>query len=60
MELRDYFAGMVIQGVMKDAMSIREDTFDCIAEKAYKLADAMLKEREKLPTEETYQHKETK
>jgi hypothetical protein len=48
MELRDYFAGQVIEGLLADGgwggdLSYFED----VAEGAYRMADAMMKAREK-------------
>ena len=48
MELRDYFAGQVIEGLLADGgwggdLSYFED----VAEGAYRMADAMIKAREK-------------
>jgi hypothetical protein len=45
MDLRDYFAGQVIIGLLNEANS--DFTDDAIAELAYSLADAMMKAREK-------------
>jgi len=50
MTLRDYFAGLAMQGLFaSDAKHYHEDAdiFDVMAEAAYKTADAMLKERSK-------------
>lgn len=55
MELRDYFAGQALIGVMVMRAAIREEGFanvgdinqESIAEEAYELADAMLEAREK-------------
>lgn len=44
MTLRDYFAGQALAGLMANHMPY--STFSLIASKAYKAADAMLKERE--------------
>lgn len=48
MDLRDYFAGQVIEGLLADGgwggdLSYFED----VAEGAYRMADAMMKAREK-------------
>jgi hypothetical protein len=48
MELRDYFAGQVIEGLLAEGgwggdLSYFED----VAEGAYRMADAMMKSREK-------------
>lgn len=42
MSLRDWFAGKAMQGLMDAAMPMPE-----IAQAAYQMADAMLKERDK-------------
>jgi hypothetical protein len=55
MELRDYFAGQALIGVMVMRTAIREGGLanvddisqESIAEEAYELADAMLEAREK-------------
>ena len=46
MSLRDWFAGMALQGIMAAPKRISVDCID-IAIDAYKLADAMIKEKEK-------------
>ena len=49
MELRDYFAGQVVVGVMSEYWNsdrMRDPTFEDIALSAYGIADAMLKARE--------------
>ena len=46
--LRDYFAGLAMQGIFaSNATHDHDDVyiFDIVAEAAYKVADAMLKER---------------
>ena len=43
MTMRDYFAGMALQGFVLDYVY---DNSDEIAERAYTIADAMLKARE--------------
>ena len=45
MDLRDYFAGQVIIGLLNESNSDFAD--DAIAELAYSLADAMMKARNK-------------
>ena len=45
MDLKDYFAGQIIIGLLNEANS--DFTDDAIAELAYSLADAMMKAREK-------------
>ena len=44
MTLRDYFAAKAMQADMQDG--IREDDYAWCAIRAYKMADAMLKQRE--------------
>ena len=46
MTLRDYFAGQFVAGYSRKWEKISDSSFDEIAEQAYTLADAMLKERE--------------
>jgi hypothetical protein len=43
MDLRDYFAAKAIQGLLASNVNASVDSF---AEKAYEIADAMMKERE--------------
>ena len=43
MDLRDYFAAKAMQALIRDWSDCRKDT----AERAYEMADAMMKEREK-------------
>ena len=43
MDLRDYFAGRALQGLLNEANS--DFTDDAIAELAYSLADAMMEAR---------------
>ena len=48
MTLRDYFAAQVAVGMMSDywnSDSMKDPTFEGIAQQAYDLADAMLKAR---------------
>ena len=48
MSLRDHFAGLAMQAlVTKCGFPVDEDTIDC-ADLSYKLADAMLAERDKV------------
>jgi len=52
MTLRDHFAGLAMQAYVMDEALIRDSNtsvnwFKTIAESAYRLADAMLKERNK-------------
>jgi hypothetical protein len=48
MELRDWFAGLAMQGVMRDLDEDFEPSeFDDLAEFFYTMADAMMKFREK-------------
>ena len=51
-ELRDEFAGLALSGIMSSGLAqhVQQHQFDNIAEDAYRLADAMLKQR-KLKTE---------
>ena len=44
--LRDHFAGMALQGYLADIASVTCDHHDYLAQWSYKMADAMLKERE--------------
>ena len=48
MTLRDYFANSAMQGIMSsgNAIPIQQHHFYNISEDAYRLADAMLKQRE--------------
>ena len=46
MSLRDYFANSAMQGILSGRMFSPSD-IEVYVEQAYKLADAMLKEREK-------------
>jgi len=43
MTLRDYFAAQAMQGFLQEYV---HDNSDAIADKAYKMADAMMKARE--------------
>ena len=47
MSLRDYFAGQFVAGYSRKWEKIHDSSFNEIAEQAYMVADAMLKEREK-------------
>ena len=47
MSLRDYFAGQALAGILLDAGTARQVEDHTIAKSAYRLADAMLAEREK-------------
>lgn len=51
MTLRDYFAGQAIIGVCVNTKDVAEldnlTTSECIAKLSYRIADAMLREREK-------------
>jgi hypothetical protein len=47
MTLRDYFAAKAMQGVFDNPIDSTADGKDYIALHAYKMADAMLKAREK-------------
>ena len=44
MSLRDWFAGMALQGLLAGRANIK---FSADAQKAYEIADAMIAEREK-------------
>lgn len=46
-ELRDEFAGLALSGIMSSgfAQPVQQPQFDNIAEDAYRLADAMMKQR---------------
>ena len=46
LELRDYFAAKAMQGICSTLNNANESYWSIIAEDAYKMADAMLKERE--------------
>ena len=46
MTLRDWFAGMALQGIVADSASSGEWSEDRIATYAYQLANAMLKQQE--------------
>jgi len=48
MDLRDYFAGQVIEGLLADGGWAGDlSYFEDVAEGAYRMADAMMKAREK-------------
>jgi hypothetical protein len=48
MALRDYFAAKAMQGQVNNPLKLGDDeAHRLIAERAYRVADAMLKEREK-------------
>jgi hypothetical protein len=46
MDLRDYFAAKALQGMVERAVKLNIDP-DFMAEDSYKIADAMMKAREK-------------
>lgn len=48
MDLRDYFAGQALQGLL--ASDVR-DTMDSFAIRSYVLADLMMKQRKEVPNE---------
>jgi hypothetical protein len=48
MDLRDYFAGQALQGMMVD---VYIPDFNHIAKTAYAMADAMMKQRKEVPNE---------
>lgn len=47
MTLRDHYAGLAMQGLLAQPVSDSYSGWDCIPVDAYKVADAMLKERSK-------------
>jgi len=47
MTLRDHYAGLAMQGILAQPVSDSYSGWDCIPVDAYKMADAMLKERSK-------------
>jgi len=47
MTLRDWLAGMAMQGIMASPITDADVTFEAVARDAYRQADAMLAEREK-------------
>lgn len=47
MTLRDYFAAKVLQGLASREGHVTDADIECEVEKAYKYADAMMKQREK-------------
>lgn len=47
MTLRDWFAGQALAGLLADSKRPSEDTTNDVAASAYRLADAMLRERER-------------
>lgn len=49
MTLRDYFAGQAIGGLMGDCKMPDDESIPHIAERAYAMADAMLKARKVEP-----------
>jgi len=52
MDLRDWFAGLAMQGVMRDLDEEFEPSeFDDLAEFFYRMADAMMKVRKEVPNE---------
>ena len=48
MDLRDWFAGMALAGILADSKikGVVKSDYDCIATASYLYADAMLKARE--------------
>ena len=48
MDLRDWFAGQALQGLLASDV---EDTINVFVAKAYKLADLMMKQRKEVPNE---------
>ena len=51
MDLRDQFASCLAAGVLKDVMSTDSHTFEIIAQKVYQMADALIKESQKVEWE---------
>ena len=49
MSLRDYFAGQIIVGTFPKTDFLQHEDLERIARRAYLVADAMLREREKDP-----------
>lgn len=47
MELRDWFAGMALQGLLANALAWEQKTTGQTIELSYKMADLMLEERKK-------------
>lgn len=47
MTLRDWLAGMALQGLLQARITFSEDTTKIFAYRAYKYADAMIAERKK-------------
>ena len=48
MDLRDWFAGMALQGLLSSDVM---DTMDTFATRSYVLADLMMKQRKEVPNE---------
>jgi len=48
MDLRDWFAGQVLQGLLASDV---KDTMDSFAIRSYVLADLMMKQRKEVPNE---------
>lgn len=46
MSLRDWFAGMALQGLVSESNLHNDEAYTDVALDAYKLADAMLRQRE--------------
>lgn len=46
MSLRDYFAGLAMQGMFAGEVRVADPVEDTMAQAAYRIADAMLKARE--------------
>jgi hypothetical protein len=47
MELRDWFAGLAIQGMF----AVGGNAYEVMAQRAYEAADAMMKQRKDVPNE---------
>jgi hypothetical protein len=48
MDLRDYFAGQALQGLLASDV---QDTINVFVYKSYELADLMMKQRKEVPNE---------
>lgn len=55
MELRDWFAGQVLNGITSKWAITDSDTLNKVARYSYEIADAMIKEREKSRDNKTEQ-----
>jgi len=52
MDLRDWFAGMALQGLLASDI---EDTIDVFTSKSYELADLMMKQRKEVRNGSTHE-----